>query len=114
MTALERFDLADDDGFRARVASAPRLVVLMRGDGCPYSARFEKHFLDVPAPPGWGRAIRAVEEGGRGPVAEALGVVATPTVVAFERGRERARLEATLLLGLSRNAYEEWLAELEA
>lgn len=106
MTDVPRFALDDEEGFLRWRAAHPRALVLYRGDGCPYSATFEKVFLEEPVD-GWARAIRLVEEGGHGPVAEALRVDITPTVDAFFDGRE-ARLEGKLLLGITRGRFRQW------
>src|SRR5947209_1004997 len=97
-----RFALDEAEDFRAFLKETPRALVLMRGDACPYSAAFEPVFAQARPPAGWSACIRIVEEGGRGPVAEALGVERTPTVVALADGREVARLEAKLLVGIPR------------
>lgn len=105
-----RFAIPDDAAFSAWLEAQPRALVLYRGVGCPYSATFEKVFLEIPAP-GWSIAIREVEEGGEGPAGEALGIEITPTVGAFRDGREE-RLKGKLLLGLTRSQYKAWLKKL--
>ena len=107
-----RFELDEEDAFRALLKEHPRVVALLRGRGCPYSAAFEPAFSQVAPPEGWTACVRLVEEGGRGPVAEALRVDVTPTVVAFADGREVARLPGKLLLGITRGAYARWLRTL--
>jgi len=109
---MERFALDEEDAFRAFVKATPRALVLLRGVGCAYSAAFERTFTAERAPEGWSRVVRQVEEGGRGPVGEALGVEVTPTVVAFVAGAEAARLPGKLLVGISRGSYLRWLRTL--
>lgn len=108
-TGVPRFGLHEERRFRAFLAASPRSVVLLRGYGCPYSATFERVFLEEAPPEGWTLAIREVEEGGRGPVATALKVDVTPTVAAFTREAEAARLPGKLLLGITRQHYRRWL-----
>lgn len=107
-----RFALQEDGAFRSWLSQTPRAVVLLRGLGCAYSATFEKAFLEEALPAGWVAAIRQVEEGGEGPVGDALGVEVTPTVVAFTRGDEAARLPGKLLLGITRQQYRRWVRRL--
>jgi hypothetical protein len=109
---IARFDLDDAAGLRAFLDKAERALALMRGVGCVYSTAFEPAFVEIEPPPGWLRCVRLVEEGGRGPVADAHGVDITPTVVAFADGREVARLDGKLLLGIPRTKYKRWLATL--
>lgn len=112
MTEIQRFSLDDEAGFQAYLARVRRVVVLAYGVGCPYSSRFEPEFRETPAPFGWATAIREVEEGGRGPVAEGLAVEVTPTVLAFQQGKPVDRLDGKLLIGITRNAYREWVRKL--
>jgi hypothetical protein len=109
---LTRFELGDEAGFRAFLAKEPRTVVLLRGHGCPYSATFEPVFTQATVPPGWAKCLRIVEEGGRGPVGDALGVQVTPTVIAFVEEKEAARLDGKLFLGITRTNYARWLKAL--
>lgn len=111
-TMVPRFALHEEHRFRAFLADAPLSIVLLRGYGCPYSATFERVFLEEPPPEGWTRAIREVEEGGHGPVGTALRVEVTPTVAAFTRDAEAARLPGKLLLGITRQQYRKWLRTL--
>lgn len=108
---MNRFDVADDAGQRALLARDARVLVCYRGEGCPYSARFEPRFV-ARAVPGWTLALRRIEHGGRGPHAEAAGIGTTPTVIAYADGIERDRLEARLLVGITERAYERWVAAL--
>lgn len=109
MTEFPRFTLAQEEAFASWLVERPRALVLYRGVGCPYSAAFEKVFADV-SPRGVPRAIREVEEGGHGPIAEALGIDLTPTVGDFDEGTEE-RIEARLLVGITRERYQTWLSE---
>ena len=109
MTTAPRFQLHEEAEFRAFLARTPRSVVLLRGVGCVYSTTFERVFHEEPPPEGWVLALREVEEGGRGPVSEAYGVDVTPTVAAFTRDAEAARLPGKLLLGITRQQYRRWL-----
>lgn len=105
---IERIALDDTTGLAAFLAAHPRAIVLFRGQGCPYSATFEPVFVALTPEPA---VVRLVEEGGRGPVAAALGVDITPTVARFDRGREVARLNGRLLLGITRTGYGRWLKQ---
>src|SRR5687768_14224616 len=107
-----RFGLHEDAAFRAWLARTPRAIVLLRGDGCPYSATFEPVFLATAPPAGWALAIRMVEEGGRGPVAEKLDVEVTPSVAAFRDGAPAQRLPGKLFLGIPRTTWKRWLKTL--
>lgn len=109
---LRRFGLDDVAAFDAWLAETPRAVVLMRGVGCPYSERFETAFARETPPVGWALAVREVEEGGWGPVADRHGIELTPTLVAFVEAHEVGRLEAKLLLGISVAAYRRWVRAL--
>lgn len=97
-----------DDGHDAFVAANPRALVLYRGVGCPYSRTFERVFGETEVA-GWARLVQEVEEGGEGPVGDRHRVELTPTVAAFVDGRESARLEAKLLLGITRQQYARWV-----
>lgn len=109
MTSIPRFGLRDAEGFRAFLAATPRSVVLFRGVGCLYSTAFEKAFEEEPVPEGWVRVVREVEEAGRGPAGDAHRLDVTPTVAAFTREAEAARLPGRLLLGITRQQYRRWV-----
>ena len=111
--AIPRFALAEDAAFRAFLARTPRAIVLLRGDGCPYSATFEPVFVATTPPAGWTLAIRMVEEGGHGPVAEKLDVEITPSVAAFRDGAPAERLPGKLLIGIPRTVWKRWLKGLQ-
>lgn len=106
---MQRFGLSEESRWRAFLAEAPRVVVLYRGVGCVYSSTFEKVFVEEPLPEGWVRALREVEEGGHGPIAEALDIDVTPTAAAIVQGKEVARLPGKLFLGIPRTSYRRWL-----
>lgn len=112
MRLVPTFELAQENEFRDFVAKHPRVLVLFRGVGCAYSATFERVFLEGDSLPGWERAIRRVEEGGEGPVGEALGIEVTPTLEAFVGGSAAKRLPGRLSLGIPRSAYRRWLKSL--
>lgn len=107
-----RFALSEEAAFQEWLVAKPRSIVLLRGVGCPYSAAFETAFAEEPAPEGWALAVREVEEGGDGPVAEALKVEVTPSVAAFTFGEAAARLPGKVLLGITRVQYRRFLREL--
>lgn len=99
--------------FQAFLDAAPRALVLFAGDHCPYSATLRPHFEAAAreGAGGWAFAVRDLSE--RSDAAwDAHGVQVTPTVVAFERGRETARLPGRMLLGITRPAFRKWLAML--
>jgi hypothetical protein len=107
--SVERFALADEEGYRAFLAKRPRVVVLFRGLGCPYSSYFERVYASMPDPLGWARVIRDVEHAGAGVHGRAHAITVTPTVAAFRDGGEAARLEAKEYLGITRMAYARWV-----
>lgn len=109
---MTRFSLEDGRSYGAWLREQPRALVLFRGLGCPYSATFEKVFQEEPVPEGWAVAVREVEEGGSGPVGESLLVHVTPTIAAYTRGEEAARLPGKLFIGITRAQYRRFLREL--
>lgn len=108
---MRSFTVGDREGMEAHLARERRVLVCFSGESCPYSSRFEPRFAQR-AVPGWSLAVRRIEHGGRGPHAEAAGIVTTPTVVAYGDGQELARLEARLLIGITGAAYDRWLEAL--
>lgn len=105
---VPRLALGDRARFEAWLAEVGDAVVLFAGEGCPYSRRFEAHFLAAAPALRAPAAVRMVEEGGHGPVAERLGVDVTPTVACYRGREEAARVAAVLLIGLTWRRFEAW------
>ena len=112
---LALFAWDDEAGFRAFLAGAPRALVLFRGTHCPYSATFRPHFEAAVGAQGgaWAFAVRDLSEADDA-AWDAAGVKVTPTVVAYEAGAERVRLEGRMLLGIPRTRFARWLRDLPA
>jgi thioredoxin-like negative regulator of GroEL len=106
------FSTEDEAAFEAFLAATPRALVLFRGTRCPYSATFRPHFEKAAgAHPAWTFAVRDIEEGDDA-TWDAHGIEVTPTVVASVEGRPVARLRGKLLLGITRQAFANWLKRL--
>lgn len=113
---MQSFPVGDLTGLRAFLAAAPRAVVFFRGTHCPYSATLRPHVEAAAAAglPGWTFAVQDLSETGDDPTWDACGVEVTPTVVAYERGREVSRVAGRMLLGITRSALQKWLRTLPA
>lgn len=97
---------------RERLRMEERIVVLLRSTVCPYGAAFRPVFFELAAARGLAATDLLVEE--REPAQwDAWGMRISPTVLRFEAGREVARLEGRLLLGITRKQFARWLKELE-
>lgn len=111
---LARYSLDDEAGFQAFLQREPCVVVLFRGRQCPYSARLEGPFEEAArGDEGWSFAIRQCRSGDAGDVNQRYGIRVTPTLVAFQDGKEVARLEAKMLVGITKQRMQDWIDGLE-
>jgi hypothetical protein len=97
------------DRLRARLEREGRILVLLRSTVCPYGAAFRPAFFELAA----ARGIRATDllVGERDDAQwSAWAMRISPTVMLVEEGRETARLEGKLLLGITRQRYARWLS----
>lgn len=110
----QTFAAEDAARFQAFLGATPRVLVLFRGTRCPYSATLRPHFEKAAEAglPGWAFAVRDLPETGADDAWDAHGIEVTPTVVAFETGRETSRLAGKALLGVTRAAFQRWLKTL--
>lgn len=102
------FGLGEAHALRARLANEPRMLVLLRSDICPYGAAFRPAFFELAKKHGFDAVDHLVSEVDAAQW-DAFGMRVSPTVLLVERGREAARLEGILLLGLTRQKYAKWL-----
>lgn len=109
---IQQFAVDQVEAFAKFLESTPRALVLFRGTHCPYSATLRPYFEKAAASGRQGTfAIRDLDEG-RDPEWEHHGIEVTPTVICFQDGAETSRLEGVLLLGITRQKLEKWLASL--
>lgn len=105
---IQKFTLQDESGFRAWLDATPKAVVFWRGVGCEYSARFAPHYAQLDGE-GAALAQRAAEHGAEGPVGDRYELDLTPTLVCYRHGKESARLEAAIGVGIRPDGALAWV-----
>lgn len=101
------FRVEEARAFEAFLREHPRALVHFHGTECPFAKRFRPVFEAASA-----AAPLVVRELDLTQDAEwdEHGIEVTPTVVLFEGGREKTRLEAKRGVGLAPDTFRAWLA----
>lgn len=114
MRGAARYGLDEEAAFQAHVRREPCTVVLFRGRQCPYSASLEQEFQAMAeSDEAWSFAVRECHSGDAGEVNRRYAIDVTPTIVVYDRGREKRRLEARPAVGLPRHRVKTWLDDLD-
>jgi len=108
---ISKFRLDQEKEFRAWLDASPRAVVLWRGVGCDFSARFQPHYARLDGER-YSLGQRWVEYGAEGPVGDRYQLNLTPTLVAYRDGIEAARLEAAAGIGIRPEGALSWIRAL--
>lgn len=89
-------------GFEDHVRSLGRAVVVFTADWCPFCRRFEAVFEQASARhAGSAFAVADISDDDTDPRWDAYDIRVVPTVIAFEEGAPRERLDGTLGRGIS-------------
>lgn len=104
------FLLDAEPSFRAWVQSQPRALVAFCATNCPYARAFRPHFERADTGP-WAPAVRELDIHSDDEWDHDR-IEITPTLVAYEHGREVARLPGRAHRGLTREQLLDWLKRL--
>lgn len=86
-----------------------KILALFYSSWCPYCRRFLPVFLNITSKQGVGVLLRVKVDDYDNPLWEEYSVEAVPTVILFEQGEVRRRLDGRGGYGLSEPQFKEWL-----
>jgi thioredoxin 1 len=87
------------------------VLALFYSSWCPYCIRFVPFFEKKVTGGQFKKVIHVLLEDDNNPLWEEYGISAVPTVILFEEGKVRDRLDARLGTGLREEQFAKWLTE---
>jgi thiol-disulfide isomerase/thioredoxin len=96
-----------------QVSQHRRVLTLFTASHCPYCQRFAKIFNTYVADCNVDLVVRVNMDDFNGPLWDEYNVDAVPTLMVFEEGILKSRLDAGSGVGLTENQFVDWLKSLK-
>jgi thioredoxin 1 len=109
MSCMIEVDYAQ--GLNAELKKNKRVLVLFYASWCPYCAPFVPFFDHKVAGFSAGAVLHVLLDDYDNPLWDDYGISAVPTIMLFEDGKVRSRLDGRLGAGLSETQFRTWLNE---
>ena len=104
-------EVNDAQGLNAELKKNKRVLVLFYDSRCPYCAPFVPFFDQQIAGFSAGTVLHVLLDDYDNPLWDDYDIGAVPTIVLFEDGKVRSRLDGRLGAGLSERQFKTWLNE---
>jgi thioredoxin 1 len=106
-------EVSDKDEFNLELKKNKSLLVLFYASWCPYCRRIVPFFDQKVVCSNGEKAMHVILDDYDNPLWDDFDVGAVPTVILFENGKVRDRLDGQFGRGLSESRLESWLAAIK-